>query len=62
MPEQARVSALRHGTRLDESVPGQGFGLAIVVETAAIFGGSLTLGDGGPGLVATLDLPAATER
>jgi len=59
MGEADRAAALRHGVRLDETKPGQGFGLAIVAETAALCGGSLTLADGGPGLVAELDLPAA---
>jgi signal transduction histidine kinase len=59
MKEADRAAALRHGVRLDETKPGQGFGLAIVAETAAICGGSLSLADGGPGLVAELDLPAA---
>jgi signal transduction histidine kinase len=56
----ARAAALERGKRLDESRPGSGLGLSIVVELAAIYGGSLEL-DESPlgGLRATLRLPAA---
>ncbi|MCX7644896.1 MAG: ATP-binding protein [Rhodobacteraceae bacterium] len=57
LPEAQRGAALVHGLRLDERVPGQGFGLAIVNETAGIYGGSLTLADNAPGLLAVLCLP-----
>jgi signal transduction histidine kinase len=40
--ERATVS--RRGQRLDESKPGSGLGLSIVVDLAALYGGSLTLG------------------
>jgi signal transduction histidine kinase len=40
--ERATVS--RRGARLDESKPGSGLGLSIVVDLAALYGGSLTLG------------------
>jgi signal transduction histidine kinase len=40
--ERAQVS--RRGQRLDESKPGSGLGLSIVVELAALYGGSLALG------------------
>ena len=40
--ERAQVS--RRGQRLDESKPGSGLGLSIVVELAALYGGSLSLG------------------
>jgi signal transduction histidine kinase len=55
--ERAQVS--RRGQRLDESKPGSGLGLSIVVDLAALYGGSLTLG-GAPigGLRAELVLPA----
>jgi signal transduction histidine kinase len=59
MPEEQRAAVLVHGVRLDECVPGQGFGLAIVAETAALYGGRLILADNAPGLSARLDLPAA---
>lgn len=55
----ARADVLRRGHRLDESKPGSGLGLSIVVELAGLYGGSLSL-DAAPGggLVATLELPA----
>jgi signal transduction histidine kinase len=40
--ERAKVS--RRGARLDESKPGSGLGLSIVIDLAALYGGSLTLG------------------
>jgi signal transduction histidine kinase len=54
--ELAQVS--RRGQRLDESKPGSGLGLSIVVDLAALYGGNLTLG-GAPtgGLRAELLLP-----
>jgi signal transduction histidine kinase len=56
--ERAQVS--RRGQRLDESKPGSGLGLSIVVDLAALYGGSLTLGTAPiGGLRAELLLPAA---
>jgi signal transduction histidine kinase len=56
--ERAQVS--RRGQRLDESKPGSGLGLSIVVDLAALYGGSLTLGRAPiGGLRAELLLPAA---
>jgi signal transduction histidine kinase len=40
--ERAQVS--RRGQRLDESKPGSGLGLSIVVDLAALYGGALSLG------------------
>jgi signal transduction histidine kinase len=40
--ERAQVS--RRGQRLDESKPGSGLGLSIVVDLAALYGGNLSLG------------------
>jgi signal transduction histidine kinase len=55
--ERAKVS--RRGQRLDESKPGSGLGLSIVVDLAALYGGSLTLGSAPiGGLRAELILPA----
>ncbi len=54
--ERAKVS--RRGQRLDESKPGSGLGLSIVVDLAALYGGSLTLGSAPiGGLRAELVLP-----
>jgi signal transduction histidine kinase len=55
---EARATALERGRRLDESRPGSGLGLSIVVDLAANYGGALTLGDSPlGGLRATLRLP-----
>src|SRR6266850_298299 len=54
--ELAQVS--RRGQRLDESKPGSGLGLSIVVDLAALYGGSLILGNAPiGGLRAELLLP-----
>jgi signal transduction histidine kinase len=54
--ERAQVS--RRGQRLDESKPGSGLGLSIVVDLAALYGGNLTLGTAPiGGLRAELVLP-----
>jgi signal transduction histidine kinase len=56
---RARDAALERGRRLDESRPGSGLGLSIVVDLAAIYSGSLRLGDSPlGGLRATLRLPS----
>ncbi|HZS63341.1 MAG TPA: ATP-binding protein [Xanthobacteraceae bacterium] len=55
--ERERVA--QRGARLDESKPGSGLGLSIVVELAALYGGSLRLGSAPiGGLRAELVLPA----
>jgi signal transduction histidine kinase len=55
--ERTKVS--RRGQRLDESKPGSGLGLSIVVDLAALYGGSLSLGSAPiGGLRAELILPA----
>ena len=49
------------GRRLDEAMPGHGFGLSITRELAELYGGSLVLRSGPPGgLTATLTLPIAS--
>ena len=54
----ARAAAVQRGLRLDESRPGSGLGLSIVVDLAAVYGGSLSLEDSPlGGLRATLRLP-----
>ena len=55
---QQCLEATKRGRRLDETVPGSGLGLSIVVELAAAYGGALTLGrNGSGGLRATVRLP-----
>jgi signal transduction histidine kinase len=50
---------LRPGQRLDEAVPGFGFGLSIARELAELYAGTLALAPGNPGLTVTLTLPRA---
>jgi signal transduction histidine kinase len=58
-PDQ-REAALRRGRRLDETKPGSGLGLSIVVDLASLYGGALKLGESPKGgLRAELRLPAA---
>jgi signal transduction histidine kinase len=55
-----REQVARRGRRLDETKPGSGLGLSIVVELAALYGGTFTLGSAPlGGLRAELVLPAA---
>ena len=52
--------ALKRGERLDEAIPGTGFGLSIVDELARAYKGRLTLGSSDlGGLKVTLTLPCA---
>ena len=53
------TQVLRPGQRLDEEVPGYGFGLPIARELAELYGGSLEMAGGDRGLVVTVRLPAA---
>ncbi|MEA2863798.1 MAG: hypothetical protein QOC84_1754 [Bradyrhizobium sp.] len=58
LSELERAQVLRRGQRLDESKPGSGLGLSIVVDLAALYGGSLSLGSAPiGGLRAELVLP-----
>jgi signal transduction histidine kinase len=60
LPPDKRKPALSRGLRLDESKPGSGLGLSIVVELARIYGGDLALESAElGGLRARLTLPAA---
>ncbi|MEO6842691.1 MAG: sensor histidine kinase [Bradyrhizobium sp.] len=53
-----RAQVARRGQRLDESKPGSGLGLSIVVDLAALYGGSFSLGNAPiGGLRAELVLP-----
>lgn len=57
---ELREAALRRGGRLDETKPGSGLGLSIVVDLAALYGGALALSASPKGgLRAVLKLPLA---
>lgn len=60
--EDKRAAVLQRGTRLDESRPGNGLGLAIVQELATLYEGHLELDarEGG-GLVTRLTLPSTAD-
>ncbi len=58
--EREEVQVARRGRRLDETKPGSGLGLSIVVELASLYGGELSFGTAPiGGLRAELLLPAA---
>lgn len=58
LSEEARKEATKRGRRLDETKPGSGLGLSIVVELASLYGGSFVLEDSPlGGLRARLELP-----
>lgn len=44
LPAAAREAVIERGARADESVPGQGIGLAVVAETVELYAGSISLG------------------
>nr|WP_184055947.1 HAMP domain-containing sensor histidine kinase [Sphingomonas aerophila] len=60
IPPSERGRVAQPGMRLDEQGQGHGFGLSIVAELVALYGGSLMLGEvAGGGLAVSLTLPAA---
>ncbi len=60
LSQDERFEATRRGRRLDETKPGSGLGLSIVVDLANLYGGRLLLEDSPlGGLRARLELPAA---
>ncbi|MBB4082123.1 ATP-binding protein [Brevundimonas lenta] len=60
LPEEQREAALQRGMRMDETTPGSGLGLSIVVELVRAYGGKITLADSDMGgLRVLLELPTA---
>src|SRR5690606_33858213 len=59
LPDDAKAEVLKRGRRLDETTPGSGLGLSIVVDLAKLYGGELAL-ETSPlgGLRARLVLPS----
>lgn len=64
IPEQERAAVFNRGNRRDESVPGSGLGLSIVLDMASICGGAVELSESEDlgGLKAILDLPLAENE
>ncbi|RFB76401.1 ATP-binding protein [Methylovirgula sp. 4M-Z18] len=59
LPKESRTAALHRGRRLDETKPGSGLGLSIVMDLVSVYGGTLKLEDSPlGGLRAQLHLPA----
>ncbi|MDX1517164.1 MAG: ATP-binding protein [Woeseiaceae bacterium] len=64
IPDDAAEALLQRGTRLDESTPGHGIGLAIVKDIARSYGGMLTVARsalGGAKLVVTIPPPRSAS-
>jgi signal transduction histidine kinase len=62
LPAEGWEAALSRGGRLDETKPGSGLGLSIVVELARIYGGGLKLERSElGGLAASLTVPAVGD-
>ena len=61
IPAAERGKVTQRFYRLDKSrgLPGNGLGLSIVSATASLHGGTLSLEDAAPGLIASIRLPAA---
>jgi signal transduction histidine kinase len=62
MLETGIAEAFLPGVRMDETVPGDGFGLAIARELAELYGGMIALQNGkDAGLVCSISLPRTTD-
>lgn len=61
MPEGKMEDAFNPGIRMDEAVPGDGFGLTIAQELAGLYGGKVTLENGrSGGLICRLAMPRSS--
>jgi signal transduction histidine kinase len=59
IPAEKRIEALKRGRRLDESKPGSGLGMSIIVETAGMYSGKVELAQAElGGLRVNLQLPS----
>lgn len=52
------AQAFKPGSRLDNTVPGHGFGLSIAKEISELYGGAIAISNGRAGLQVAIDLPA----
>lgn len=63
LPAAAWDAVIERGARADESVPGQGIGLAVVAETVELYAGSIALGESElGGTVVRIVLPRRAYR
>jgi two-component system sensor histidine kinase PhoQ len=63
IPEEAADALLQRGTRLDESAPGHGIGLAVVGDIARSYGGEVSIGVAEPGGASiTVVIPPPKDR
>ena len=65
IPEDAVGALLQRGTRLDESTPGPGIGLAVVKDIAESYGGTLQIGRsalGGASITVTIPPLSSPQR
>ncbi len=61
IPPEAADALMQRGTRLDESAPGHGIGLAVVKDIAASYGGDVKIADSELG-GAAITISIATEN
>lgn len=58
IPAESRAKAFERFVRFDARVPGTGLGLALVAAIVRLHEGTVALADNGPGLRATIEVPA----